>query len=28
LRKKIDAPGEPSFIRTERGVGYIFNAIP
>ena len=28
LRKKIDAPGESSFIRTERGVGYIFNAIP
>ena len=26
LRKKIDAPGEPSFIRTERGVGYVLDA--
>ena len=26
LRKKIDVPGEPSLIKTERGVGYIFNA--
>jgi len=22
LRKKVDAEGEPSLIRTERGVGY------
>ncbi len=27
LRKKIDDPGKPSFIRTERGVGYVLNAI-
>lgn len=27
LRKKIDDPGRPSFIRTERGVGYILDAI-
>jgi len=27
LRKKIDDPDKPSFIRTERGVGYVFNAI-
>jgi two-component system OmpR family response regulator len=27
LRKKIDAPGEPSFIRTERGVGYVLDEI-
>lgn len=27
LRKKIDEPGKPSFIRTERGVGYVLNAI-
>ena len=27
LRKKIDDPGAPSFIRTERGVGYILNAV-
>jgi two-component system OmpR family response regulator len=27
LRKKIDEPDRPSFIRTERGVGYVFNAI-
>lgn len=27
LRRKIDEPGKPSFIRTERGVGYIFNAV-
>jgi two-component system, OmpR family, response regulator len=27
LRKKIDAPGKPSFIRTERGTGYVFNAV-
>ncbi len=26
LRKKIDIPGAPSLIRTERGVGYVFNA--
>jgi two-component system OmpR family response regulator len=25
LRKKIDAPGAPSLIKTERGVGYIFS---
>jgi two-component system OmpR family response regulator len=27
LRKKIDAPGKASFIRTERGTGYVFNAV-
>jgi two-component system, OmpR family, response regulator len=27
LRKKIDDPAAPSFIRTERGSGYIFDAI-
>jgi two-component system OmpR family response regulator len=27
LRKKIDEPGRPSFIRTERGVGYVLDAI-
>jgi two-component system OmpR family response regulator len=27
LRKKIDDAQSPSFIRTERGVGYVFNAI-
>lgn len=27
LRKKIDDPGKPSFIRTERGVGYVFDAV-
>jgi two-component system, OmpR family, response regulator len=27
LRKKIDDLGKPSFIRTERGVGYVLNAI-
>jgi two-component system OmpR family response regulator len=27
LRKKIDDPGKPSFIRTERGAGYILDAI-
>ena len=27
LRKKIDDPGAPSFIKTERGVGYVLNAI-
>jgi len=27
LRKKIDDPGKPSFIRTERGVGYVLDAI-
>jgi two-component system OmpR family response regulator len=27
LRKKIDAPGSASFIRTERGVGYVLDAI-
>lgn len=27
LRKKIDDPGAPSFIRTERGVGYVLDAI-
>ncbi len=27
LRKKIDDPGAPSFIRTERGVGYVLNAV-
>jgi two-component system, OmpR family, response regulator len=26
LRKKIDSPGDPSFIRTERGVGYVLDA--
>jgi DNA-binding response OmpR family regulator len=23
LRKKLDAPGEPSLIRTRRGFGYV-----
>ena len=27
LRKKIDAPDEPSLIRTERGSGYMLNAL-
>jgi two-component system OmpR family response regulator len=27
LRKKIDLPGAPSLIKTERGVGYIFNPL-
>jgi two-component system OmpR family response regulator len=27
LRKKIDIPGAPSLIKTERGVGYIFNPL-
>jgi two-component system OmpR family response regulator len=27
LRKKLDAPGGNSFIRTERGAGYVFDAI-
>jgi two-component system, OmpR family, response regulator len=27
LRKKLDAPGSPSFSRTERGVGYVLDAI-
>jgi two-component system OmpR family response regulator len=27
LRRKIDDPGEASFIRTERGVGYVLDAI-
>lgn len=27
LRKKIDDPGQVSFIRTERGVGYVLDAI-
>jgi two-component system OmpR family response regulator len=27
LRRKIDDPKKPSFIRTERGVGYVLNAI-
>jgi two-component system OmpR family response regulator len=27
LRKKIDDPGGPSFIRTERGVGYVLDAV-
>ncbi len=26
LRRKIDGPGRPSFIRTERGTGYVFDA--
>jgi len=26
LRKKIDAPGKPSLIRTERGAGYVLDA--
>jgi two-component system OmpR family response regulator len=26
LRRKIDIPGAPSLIKTERGVGYVFNA--
>jgi len=28
LRKKIDAPGEPSHIETRRGKGYVFKSIP
>jgi two-component system OmpR family response regulator len=27
LRKKIDEPGRPSFIRTERGTGYVLDAV-
>ena len=27
LRKKIDEPGAPSFIKTERGTGYLLNAL-
>jgi two-component system, OmpR family, response regulator len=27
LRRKIDAPGQPSFIRTERGTGYVLDAV-
>ena len=27
LRKKIDDPGGPSFISTERGIGYVLNAV-
>lgn len=27
LRRKIDEPGRPSFIRTERGTGYVLDAI-
>jgi two-component system OmpR family response regulator len=27
LRRKIDDPQGPSLIRTERGVGYVLNAI-
>jgi DNA-binding response OmpR family regulator len=27
LRRKIDGPGETSFIRTERGAGYVLDAI-
>jgi two-component system OmpR family response regulator len=27
LRKKIDDPGKPSFIRTERGTGYVLDAV-
>jgi two-component system OmpR family response regulator len=27
LRRKIDDPGRPSFIATERGVGYVLNAV-
>jgi two-component system OmpR family response regulator len=27
LRRKIDNPGEASFVRTERGVGYVLNAV-
>jgi two-component system OmpR family response regulator len=27
LRRKIDAPGRPSFIRTERGTGYVLDAV-
>jgi len=27
LRRKIDPPGRPSFIRTERGVGYVLDAV-
>jgi two-component system OmpR family response regulator len=27
LRRKIDDPGKPSFIRTERGTGYVLDAI-
>ena len=26
LRKKIDAPGAPSLVRSVRGVGYVFCA--
>lgn len=27
LRKKIDEPGKASFIHTERGIGYVFDAV-
>lgn len=27
LRRKIDEPGRPSFIRTERGTGYVLDAV-
>jgi two-component system OmpR family response regulator len=27
LRKKLDEPGKPSFFRTERGLGYVFDAV-
>jgi two-component system OmpR family response regulator len=27
LRRKIDEPGRPSFIRTERGIGYVLDAV-
>jgi len=27
LRRKIDDPGQPSFIRTERGTGYVLDAV-
>jgi DNA-binding response OmpR family regulator len=27
LRRKIDEPGQPSCIRTERGTGYILDAV-
>lgn len=27
LRRKIDEPGRPSFIRTERGAGYVLDAL-
>ena len=27
LRRKIDEPGQPSFIRTERGTGYVLDAV-